>query len=351
MEKVRLGIVGCGSIFPLNAHGYIRDERCEVVALCDPLPERAERKAREFGIEPRIYTDYDEMLADPEVDAIEILTPTQLHAGQIVAGLESGKHVSCQKPLATSMEEADRIVDAAARADTLFRVTENFLYYPPIVKAKELIDGGAIGEPNLVRIRTMLGTESDRGTEWLREPGALTWRRDAKGLPGGRAFDHGVHSYATAIWWVGEPAQVFGIVHATDDFHLEAPVAVTWQLKGRPCIAIFDYALTDQMIIKSKYYAMDEFFEIYGPKGSIWVTRCTGEVLDLPPVMLHTSDGTEGIDVPHDWMEGFDGAAKDFIDGILEGRQPMMDAESARTTLRAALAVYESSRAGAPIAL
>ena len=69
----------------------------------------------------------------------------------------------------------------------------------------------------------------------------------------------------------------------------------------------------------------------------------------MPPVMVVTEEGNEEIDVPHDWIEGFNGAARDFIDGILTGGQPMMDAETSRTALRAALAVYESSNSGLPV--
>src|SRR5215468_4556951 len=143
MDRVRLAIVGCGNICQLNAPGYLEHPRCDVVALCDTDWARAEMRARQWGIEPRVYKDYAELLA-----------PTYLHADQIVAALAAGKHVSCQKPIAVSVAEADRVADAVAKARTTFRVTENFLYYPPIVKAKELLDAGAIGEPTLVRIHT-----------------------------------------------------------------------------------------------------------------------------------------------------------------------------------------------------
>ena len=129
------------------------------MALCDAEPKRAERRAREWGIAPKIYADYAQVLDDPMVDAVELLTPTYVHAEQIVAGLGAGKHISCQKPISVSVAEADRIAEAVAQARTTFRVTENFLYYPPIVKAKELLDAGAIGEPSLVRIHTTRARE------------------------------------------------------------------------------------------------------------------------------------------------------------------------------------------------
>ena len=93
MDKVRLAIVGCGTISQLNAPGYLMHEGCEVTALCDPLAERAEERAGEWGIEPHIHTSYEDVLNDANVDAVELLTPTFLHAEQIIAGLEAGKHV------------------------------------------------------------------------------------------------------------------------------------------------------------------------------------------------------------------------------------------------------------------
>src|SRR5207245_5843191 len=137
---------GC-HISLLNAPACLAHPPFDAVALSDTERARAELRARQWGITPRIYKDYAELLDDSTVDAVELLTPTYLHAEQIVAALAAGKHVSCQKPIAISVAEADRVVDATANARTTFRVTENFLYYPPLVQPKELLDAGAIGEP------------------------------------------------------------------------------------------------------------------------------------------------------------------------------------------------------------
>src|SRR4030095_8537836 len=120
MDRIRLAIVGCGNISQLNAPGYLQHPRCDVVALCDADPERAKRRAREWGITPRIYSDLAQVLDDRAVDAVELLTPTWMHADQIVAALAAGKHVSAQKPLAISVAEADRIAVAVGRARTPF---------------------------------------------------------------------------------------------------------------------------------------------------------------------------------------------------------------------------------------
>ena len=81
MDKVRLAIVGCGTISQMNAPGYLTHDKCEVTALCDPLVERAKERAKDWGIEPRIHTSYEDALNDANVDAVELLTPTFLHCG------------------------------------------------------------------------------------------------------------------------------------------------------------------------------------------------------------------------------------------------------------------------------
>ena len=349
MNKVRLAIVGCGTISQLNAPGYLEHEQCEVAALCDPARERAEQRAAQWGITPRIYTSYDQLLDDPDIDAVELLTPTPLHAEQSIAALEAGKHVSCQKPMARNLEEAGRVAEAAARADTFFRVTENFLYYPPLVKAKELIASGVIGEPNMVRMRVVVTSVEAESVRLPLAPDALTWRRDPVLNPGGLLYDEGSHKYATAMWWVGEPASVSATVTRTDDYMVDAPSVVVWRFKNANCLGVFEYSSAPDMRIRAPYYALDDFFEVQGASGTIWVTRCSAEMLDLPPVMLHKGTETVSYQVPMDWIEGFKGAARDFIDGILEGRQPRMDVDDSIKVLRAALAAYASDAAQRPI--
>ena len=104
-----------------------------------------------------------------------------------------------------------------------------------------------------------------------------------------------------------------------------------------------------EMPIRSKYYPVDEFFEIQGSRGAIWVTRCSGELLDMAPVVLVTADGAQDIECPSDWIEGFKGAARSFVDAIVNREQPDMDADFSRKVLRATLSAYRASEAGRAI--
>ena len=343
MDNVRIAIVGCGNISQLNVPGYLKHPNCEVYALCDSVPGKAESRAKQWGISPKIYTDLDQVLNDSNVDAVELLVPHHLHLPMTVASLDAGKHVSCQKPMCGSIAEADLMIAAADRAKTKFRITENYVHYPPILKAKELLDSGAIGEPNLVRFFSVEGGGVEN-PQLVMDPEARIWRRDPQLNPGGLVWDDGVHKFSIAMKLVGEIETVFGFVNKTGD--LELPNASMWRFKDRNCLGIYEYAYAPEMVVRGRYFGVDDYIEIHGSKGSIHVTRCTGEMLDLPPVLLVKGTETQSFNVPSDYIEGFHGAADDFIDSIIEDRQPEIDGEFAKKTVQVALAIYEAARTG-----
>src|SRR5215469_8147579 len=133
LDRVRMGIVGVGNIATLNVPGYLEHEQCDVIALCDPRPEVLERRQQEWDV-ARGYTDLAALLADDEIDAVEILGPTPLHAEHSIAALEAGKHVSVQKPIANTVSDARRMLDAARATGKTLRVAEHCCHYPPLVK-------------------------------------------------------------------------------------------------------------------------------------------------------------------------------------------------------------------------
>ncbi|HET6304001.1 MAG TPA: Gfo/Idh/MocA family oxidoreductase, partial [Myxococcota bacterium] len=114
-SRLRVALVGCGRIADLQRLGYLDHPHAELAAVCDRDEARARRRAAEWGV-PKVYTDLDRLLADPELDAVEILTPHHLHAEHAVADLEAGKHVSLQKPPTRTLEELDRVAAAARRS-------------------------------------------------------------------------------------------------------------------------------------------------------------------------------------------------------------------------------------------
>ena len=152
MEQVRLGIIGGGRIADLNVLGYLDHPRCKIVAVCDLDPETAARRQKEWHTE-RAGTDYRELLAAPDIDAVEILAPHRLHHPMVLAAARAGKHVSVQKPMCLTMRESDEMIDACRQAGVKLKLFENFVFYPPYRRAREIIAAGGIGEPRSINIK------------------------------------------------------------------------------------------------------------------------------------------------------------------------------------------------------
>ena len=143
---INIGFIGCGRIADLHAAAYRDYDKARIYAVCDANRERAEERRRQWSAE-KAYVHPADLLADPKVDAVEILTPYDTHETIAIAAAQAGKHMACQKPMTTSLASARRIGDAVRQAGVRFQLTEVYVHYPPIVCAKRLIESGAIGEP------------------------------------------------------------------------------------------------------------------------------------------------------------------------------------------------------------
>jgi predicted dehydrogenase len=350
VEGVRLGVVGIGNIAPLNVAGYLEHPRCKVVALCDPNIDRAQAFAREWGV-PKVYGELADLLADDSINAVEILTPTYLHFEHVMAALAAGKHVSVQKPIANSVSEARAMEAAAAKAGLVLRVSECYAHYPPLERAKALIADGAIGSPTAVRIRTVVG-QTDSAFQAGLDGRGYVWRLNDQS-PGGHLFDDMVHKYAMATWLVDRDiVRVQSAVRRRDLFF--EPCAAIFEYDDPQLLGVMDVSYAPKMWMRSRYYGADEFFEVQGDEGFLWVTRCTGEMLDLPPVMLYRGNQenptmTPLDDMDTDWGTGFRRASAHFVDALCAGTEADLTPLEATKVLQLCFAVYQAADGGAPV--
>ena len=292
MDRVRLGVLGAGNIAAMNVRGYLEDPRCDVVAVCDTDEEVGRQTAKEWGVD-RFYRDVSDLLADDSIDAVEVLTPTHLHHDHVIAALDAGKHVSVQKPVANSVDDALEMQAAAERSGRILRVSECFVHYPPLELAKRLVADGAIGKPTSLRIRTLVG-QTDSAFQAALRPEGYGWRLD-KRSPGGHLFDDMVHKYAMALWLLDlDITSVQAVVRRRDLFF--EPCAVIFEYEDPDVLGMMEVQYSPSFYMRSQYYGADEFFEITGDEGQIWVTRATGEMLDLAPVMLFTGTAARAQD-------------------------------------------------------
>ena len=350
IDHPRIGIIGAGNIASLNVAGYLDDERCDVAAVCDPVEGRAAAAAEAWGARSS-YSDLAALLADPDIDAVEILTPTHLHHDHVLAALAAGKHVSCQKPLANSVTEARAMAAAADQAGLILRVSECFRHYPPLELAKRLIAEGAIGNPSYLRMKTVVG-QTDSAFQGGLQAEGYVWRMTADS-PGGHLFDDMIHKYAVALWLFDQDIVSVQAVVRRRDYYFE-PCASIFEYEDPGILGTMDVSYAPKMWLRSSYYGADEFFEVQGDEGFLWVTRCTGEMLDLPAVVLY--DGTHGKEtttsfptVEADWGEGFKRASHHFVDALVDGVTAEMSATEAIKALQLCFAVYEAGTTHGPV--
>jgi predicted dehydrogenase len=350
MNPIRVAIVGCGRISDLHQMGYRGREDAKIVAVCDINKAHAKKKAKEWGVE-RVYTDYQQVLDDREVDVVELLTPHHLHCPMTVQAAGAGKHISVQKPMALSAAEADEMISAADKAGVILRVYETFVYYPPAVRAKQMIEAGEIGEVRAVRMHVSTGTGD---TSWDVPLSAWLWRLNEKKCGGGPlVFDHGYHLFSLGYYLGGPVEKVFAWIDKTPLpetaglYNIDAPAMIIFQYKSSHCYGQLDIEHTPKMRIYSDYYADDDRIEVIGEKGILFINRYTTKTVDLPELMLFKDGKT--IPVPVDgveWHDSFTATTIDFIEKLKTGGQPRLDGSTGKAVLQFTLAALQSAASG-----
>ncbi len=351
MDRIRVGFIGTGRISDLHAIEYRNNPHAEIVALCDADPALAQSRAKAWRIEDVAITDnYADLLALENVDLVDILLPHHLHAEAALAAIDAGKAVSLQKPMTLTLDEADRLVDAAAQAKTRFRVFENFLFYPPIVKAKALVDDGAIGKPLTIRLKSNSG---NRKTAWKVPEAAQAWRQDpAKAGGGPSVFDDGHHKFAIAWHFMGPAEQVHAWISHTEMPNgslRDSPAMISIRFPGDR-YGSFEVVHSPDLTVLTKHYAQDDRVEITGTEGVVLVNQGHGRLADVAPVML-LRDGalTEYRDLETDWESSFVYRTRHYINALRTGEAARLSGEDGRAVLRFGLAAEESARRGCDV--
>jgi predicted dehydrogenase len=350
VKALGVAIVGCGRISDLHQLGYQDREDARIVAVCDTNRGHASAKAKAWGVD-KVYTDYDQVLEDHEVDVVELLTPHYLHCPMSVAACRAGKHVSVQKPMALSAAEADEMIHAADKAGVVLRVFETFACYPPAVRAKEMIDAGEIGDVRAVRMHVSTGTGD---TGWKVPLSAWLWRFNEKQCGGGPlVFDHGYHLFSLGYYLGGPVEKVFAWIDRTaikdlaGTVQIDAPAAIMFQYKAARRYGFLDIEYTPLMRIDSQYYTDDDRIEVIGEKGIIFINRYTARTVDLPPLMLFKDGKTTSVPVEgEEWHDGFIATTHNLLDALRGHGKPRLDGPAGKAVLQFTLAALQSAATG-----
>ena len=181
MNVVRFGLIGCGDIAQKRVAPAMRDSQlCELLAVSRAHAQFAESFANQFGAK-RWYADWRELLLDEEINAVYIATPVHLHAEQVIAAAEGGKHVLCEKPMGLNVAECDRMIDACEHNHVTLGIAYYRHFYPVVRRVQEIIESGEIGTPVVAQVNAF---------EWF-DPDPThprVWLLDKKQSGGGPIF-------------------------------------------------------------------------------------------------------------------------------------------------------------------
>lgn len=197
MTKLKVGVIGVGGIARTHMPGWEASEHAHVVAGADISEAALQRWGKQFAVD-RLVTDAGELIADPEIDIIDVCTPNNYHAPLAIAALQAGKHVLCEKPLAPTPAEIQGMIEARDRSGKMLMTAQHFRFMGSSRAIRAEIDAGALGDVYHAR-------------SWLLRRAAVPTRpgfilKEHSG--GGPCIDVGVHILDLTLWFMGNPRPV-----------------------------------------------------------------------------------------------------------------------------------------------
>ena len=325
--KLKWGMIGCGSAAEIRGGlGIRRSKISELVAVADTDGSRARRYAAEHNIR-RWYTDGHDLISDTDVDAVYIATPNKFHCEYTLASASAGKHVLCEKPFATSLNENRRMIAACEAAGVTLGVSYYRRFYPNVQKAKELLKSGTIG-----RI-TLAGIHATHFLGEARQPEIATrhWLIE-KEMAGGGVFQRaGSHRIDVLIYLLGAVNSVSALTERMfEGYDVEdASVGILAFESGAQGWVALHHTVAG---------APTDWIEICGTQG-----RLLMDPLDECDLRLETHSGVQEFkaDVPEATTLPI---IEDFVRAVTEGRPTICPGEEALKTNEVLYTGYRSSQ-------
>ncbi len=338
MPKVKIGIIGSQFAGGLHAEALAQVPDAEIVAVCGLVEPQVKEFAAHHGI-PQVFTDYRDLLKRADVEMVTIAIPNYLHCQAVVDAFAAGKHVVVEKPLCLTLEEADTMLAAAAAAGKPLMYAENLCYTPKYVRAKQLVDQGAVGEVFKVR---QCEKHSGPHSPWF-------WDVDCSG--GGALLDMGCHGFAFGRWVLGNPK--VKSVMAQCGLHVHA--AKTRGDDDSTFIVGFENGAVVQVEDSwARPGGMEDAAEIFGSKGAIYCDVTRGNSMNVYSAdgygyAVEKADTTKGWTFAiyeENWQYGYPAEMRHFVDCVQGKCRPLTTAEDGRVVLEVMFAAYEAAANG-----
>ncbi len=337
---IKMGIIGCGSI-SIYRHipEYAYNENCQIIGYYDPKTERAQKMAEKYG--GKVYDTLEDLLKDNDIDAVSVCTPNKYHAPIAVQALNSGKHVLCEKPMATSREEALEMIEAAQSNGKFLMIGHNQRLADAHVRAKEILKSGEMGK--ILSFKTAFG---HGGPEtWSQDKGNHTWffKKDEAFI--GAMGDLGIHKADLIRWLISdEIVEVKAYVSTLDkkndkDELIEVDDNAICLLKSETGImgtltaSWTYYGAEDNSTV---LYCSNGVMKIYdNPDFPIEITKKNREKVFYKVGKIQTNDN-----------QNSSGVIDMFVDSIINNSEPEISGEEGLKALEIVLACLKSAESG-----
>ena len=330
---VRFGVIGAGRIGKLHAYNLATCiPGAQLAVIADPLYEAARDLAGQLRV-PRATADYQEILRDPDIDAVAICSSTNTHAGIMIEAARAGKHIFCEKPIAYDLARIDEALEAVNQAGVRLQIGFNRRFDPNFKKVRDMVAAGQIGEPQIVRI-----TSRDPA------PPPIEYVK----VSGGIFFDMTIHDFDMSRYLAGaEVEEVYAAGAVLVDPRIgeagDIDTAVVTLRFQNGAIGVIDNS-------RKAIYGYDQRVEVFGSAG---VLMASNETPDR--VTLGDSAGMHAAKPLYFFLErytqSFIEEMKQFVDCVRQGATPPVTGQDGRIPVVMAMAATRSLRENRPVKL
>jgi len=328
MERIRCGVIGLGWFGAHHVDTLSQLPQAELTAVCTRREWRLKEIADQYGIK-KTYTDYNDLLADGDIDMVSVVTHVKDHLGPAKAALEAGKHVFLEKPMAADARECDEILEAAAKTDKFLMIGHICRFDPAYALAKEEIDGGNIGK--ILSIHARRNLASNMTETVVDNISAL--------------FGDGVHDLDLILWFTGaRPASVYAQTSNTRPEHPYDDLGWALYRLDDGSIGVIE---TAWCLPDNAPFALDARMEIIGTEGAIYIDNSGSHYAVLTKDGMRFPQSTYWPKV-HGLRRGYLKEEFDyFLKCITRGEKPsVITPEESRDVVYAVRMAEQSAREG-----
>ena len=341
-DRLGIGIIGAGDISRSHLLAFrsrANRDVARVVAIADVDEARVKEQAATYEIE-RTYTSLEDVLADPEVDAVCICTPPFLHVEQSIAALRAGKHVLCEKPVSPTLAGLDAIAAAERESGAVFSGVFQHRVGQGAQQAKVLIEAGRFGRLRFGLSETLWQRPQSYYDVWWRG----TWEKES----GGVSMGHGIHSIDTLMWLMGDPASLVADAATVKlDIDVEDTSAAIVRFRSGAMAQIV--VTVNAQDNRSRLEIFGDELQAVSAESPYGPTSGPFRLTSVDPAVAERANNDAAQLVPDETKYLHVAMVHDFLQAIIEKHPPLVTVDECRRSMEIITGIYKSAMAGARV--